>query len=89
MSEYVLTFDNTNMAVKAEKVLLQAGLKISVMPIVPQISVGCGIALRVKQDELERCCEVLAENKVDVFCVYERKAGEHGYEYSEIPKDLT
>ena len=84
MNEYVLTFDNTNMAVKAEKLLLQAGLKISVMPVVPQISAGCGIALRVKADELSQCRDILAENKVETLCIYERKAGEYGYEYIAI-----
>jgi len=84
MNEYVLTFDNTNMAVKAEKELLQAGLKISVMPIVPQISAGCGIALRIKPDELALCRETLAANKVDVLCIYERKAEGRSYEYSAL-----
>ncbi|MCL2674616.1 MAG: DUF3343 domain-containing protein [Defluviitaleaceae bacterium] len=88
MSEYVLTFDNTNMAVKAEKVLLQAGFKISVMPLVAQISAGCGIALRVKPNELEQCREVLAAKKVEISCIYERKAEGRSYEYSIVSKNI-
>ena len=82
--EYVLTFNSTNMAVKAEQLLLQAGLGISVMPIVPQISAGCGIALRVKPHELARCREVLAAAYVEISCIYERKIGGCGYEYSVV-----
>ncbi|MCL2853473.1 MAG: DUF3343 domain-containing protein [Defluviitaleaceae bacterium] len=83
-SEYVITFDTANHAVKAEQLLLRFGLNPSVMPVVPQIAAGCGIALRIKSHEMEQCREALAGANVAVSAVYERKAAERGYDYVRI-----
>ena len=85
ISEYVITFEGANQAVKAELKLVQAGLNPSVMPVVPQIAAGCGIALRIKPCELERCREALASADIAPSAVYERRAADYGFEYILVP----
>ena len=43
--EYVLTFKNTNFAIKSEQYLLVKKLHVSVIPLPSDISAGCGICL--------------------------------------------
>jgi len=81
MGEYVITFKRANHAVMAEQLLLDSGLLPSVMPVVPQIAAGCGIALRIKPEELSRCRQILAQSSVEIAAVYERRAAEHGFDY--------
>ena len=64
--------------------LTHAGVNLSVMPLVPQISAGCGIALRVDPSEIKRCLAFMASENVMPSAVYERKRGEDGYEYTEL-----
>ena len=64
--------------------LQEAGLRPGVMPVVPQIAAGCGLALRVKPGELELCRQVLACSDVDISAVYERIPAAHGFDYIEI-----
>jgi len=47
MSEYgIVLFDTTQAAIKAEKVLDQAGIKTKLIPVPRHISANCGISLR-------------------------------------------
>lgn len=47
MSEYgIVLFDMTQAAMKAEKVLDQAGIKTKLIPVPRHISSNCGISLR-------------------------------------------
>ena len=80
----MITFERANSAIKAEQLLRQAGVNSSVMPVVPQIAAGCGIALRIKPFDLEKCRETLTEAGVVILSVYERKADERGYDYVKI-----
>ena len=82
--EYVITFSGANHAVKAEHLLLLSGLNPSVMPVVPQIAEGCGIALRIKPHELALCREVLDATDIYPYAVYERSRADHSYVYAKI-----
>lgn len=45
--EYVLTFARTHDAMRAEQVLLAAGIAPGVMPLPSTIRAGCGLCLRI------------------------------------------
>jgi hypothetical protein len=82
--EYIITFKNTNFAIKAEQCLLEQKLQVGVLPLPSQISAGCGICLRVNQDEIKQALEALAGKSVDVQSLYSREAENGQYAYTEV-----
>ena len=55
MAEYsVVLFHSTAHAIRAEKVLQQAGFKIKMIPTPRQLSSDCGMALRFDRADEER-----------------------------------
>lgn len=67
---YVFTFNSTSAAIFAEQVLLQAAVKVKVMPLPSKIAAGCGIALRVSQNELTKAKQIIKENQVIIHAIY-------------------
>jgi hypothetical protein len=51
ITEMLYTFNTTHDAIAAEKALLDHGISVRVMPMPPQISAGCGIALRISRED--------------------------------------
>jgi len=62
----VVLFHSTAHAIRAEKVLLQAGLKIKMIPTPRQLSSDCGMALRFDRADEARVAGVLEEKKVPI-----------------------
>jgi hypothetical protein len=60
----VVLFHSTAHALRAEKVMSQAGFKIKMIPTPRQLSSDCGLALRFDRADGERVAAVLAENRV-------------------------
>ncbi len=55
----VITFSSTYGAIYAQKVLKEVA-PIQVMPVLREISLGCGIAVRFRPEDLERVAAALA-----------------------------
>ena len=67
MADYsVVLFHSTAHAIRAEKVLVQAGLRIKMIPTPRQISSNCGMALRFDPADGERVAITLQENRVPI-----------------------
>jgi hypothetical protein len=67
MSEYgVVLFHSTAHAIRAEKVLQQAGLEIKMIPTPRHLSSDCGMALRFDRALQARMAAILEENRVPV-----------------------
>ena len=60
ISNYVLSFGSTHLAMAADCALGGAGVSFTMLPTPRQISAGCGIALRLAPDALERALACLA-----------------------------
>jgi len=82
--EYIITFKNTNLAIKAEQCLLEQKLQIGVLPLPSQISAGCGICLRVKQDEINAALAALTDREIPNAGVYSRVTENGRYLYTEV-----
>jgi len=81
--EYIITFKNTNFAIKAEQCLLEQKLRISVMPLPSQVSAGCGICLRVKPDEIRPALEILAKKNIDEIGLFSRTEEDKRFVYAK------
>jgi hypothetical protein len=65
MDEYsVVLFHSASHALRAEKVLLEAGISNKMIPTPRQLSSNCGMALRFDSIDEEQVTRTLAEHKV-------------------------
>jgi hypothetical protein len=67
MAEYsVVLFHSTSHAIRAEKVLKEAGVVHKMIPTPRQLSSDCGMALRFDRADEEQVARTLAEHKVSI-----------------------
>jgi hypothetical protein len=67
MVEYgVVLFHSSSHALRAEKVLQQAGIVNKMIPTPRQLSSDCGMALRFDRADEEQVARALAEYKVPI-----------------------
>jgi hypothetical protein len=82
--EYVITFKNTNFAIKAEQCLLEKKLHVGVLPLPSQISAGCGICVRITQNEIKSALEILSDSSINEIGLYSRVSENGKYSYREV-----
>ncbi|MCL2139563.1 MAG: DUF3343 domain-containing protein [Treponema sp.] len=63
-AEAVFTFSGTNQVIQAEQIFLDAGLKVRVMPIPPEIQSGCGLCLRLPVPEINSAGDLLEKSGI-------------------------
>ena len=64
-SDYgIVLFDTTQAAIKAEKVINQAGIKIKMIPVPRHISANCGVSIRFDLPISDKIKSVLDKNNV-------------------------
>lgn len=56
----MITFPSTHDAIRAEQILVQTGLAVTLLPVPREISGDCGLALRLESDRLEESRLALA-----------------------------
>jgi len=66
----VITFPSTHYALKAEKVLEEAGLEIELIPVPRELSSSCGLAITILEEEEDKAVEILRENRVETEGVH-------------------
>ncbi len=54
-----MVFDSTNMALKAERALKDAGIPCSVIPTPREVTAECGIALLIRREWVEKAAGAL------------------------------
>ena len=62
---YLLAFSSTHHALEAEEILKEANYKITIIPIPPEITAGCGIAVKLSNNE-QQVLDLLAEAEVEI-----------------------
>jgi pyridoxine 5'-phosphate synthase PdxJ len=71
MSNGVILFHTTAMAMKAEKALNREGYQVTLVPTPRQFSSDCGIAVRFTAVSKEAVIEALEKNGVEVAGLHE------------------
>jgi len=70
--EYIFTFKNTNLAIKAEQCLLGRKLSVTVMPLPSQIRAGCGICLRISREDALPARQMLSDEGIDGMEIFSK-----------------
>lgn len=83
--DYIITFSNTNAAIKAERYLMAEHLQVRVMPLPSQIKAGCGICLRLPEKEIGCALKILSEHQIGGTGLYTRKDNELIYSSADNP----
>lgn len=71
MVQLILVFDSTHHAIAIEQALANAGFLRAVIPIPPSIQAGCGMAVRIEQDD----CGVSQEAAMATLARFAKEAG--------------
>lgn len=64
MEYYIITFNNTHGAIKAEKIIENTKIKFEIMPTPTEITKSCGICIRVSENEIESILELVDKGEI-------------------------
>lgn len=67
----VILFDSTRFAIRAEKLLKEAGFKIKVIPTPRKYSSNCGVSIAFSQEDEEAILSLLNEKAVPLVGPYD------------------
>lgn len=65
-----ITFTSTSQALKAEKVMKQAGAQFLTMPTPREVSTSCGLSIKVSPENVDKYYRMLLANRVSVEKVF-------------------
>lgn len=68
---YILTFNNTHEAMKAESVCLGSKLKVTMMPTPTYITKSCGISLKADIDIIGDLKGMIKDKKMEFKTIYQ------------------
>jgi hypothetical protein len=60
----IVLFETTQAAIKAEKVLNEAGIKIKLIPVPRHLSSNCGISIRFELSLMDNIKSVLSDSNI-------------------------
>ena len=67
----VILFHSTSHALRAEKVLLEAGISCKLIPVPRHLSSDCGVCVRVERADGEAACQTLEAARVEIEGIHE------------------
>lgn len=73
---YLLIFNNTHGAIKAESFLKSQGVNQRIMPTPTYITHSCGISIRLGEEEIGKVKEFIQEGRVEIKGLYVKEGGE-------------
>jgi len=68
---YILTFNNTHEAMKAESACVSEKIKVTMMPTPTYITKSCGISLKIDKDGLDNIKELVNSEKLTYKGIFE------------------
>lgn len=70
---YLVTFENTSTAIKAEADLKERGVQLAIMPTPTFITKSCGISIRVQADKGEEVKDILSSGEISYKAYYKKE----------------
>jgi len=80
--EYVFVFKSTHDSISTEKLLIKNGISVNIMSLPEKINSGCGICIRIKENDLIFSIELLNNNEIDFEGIYLKTVSKEGTDYS-------
>ena len=77
---HLVVFESVHRAIRAEQILLKAGLRVELLPTPREISASCGQSLSVPADALETLLKILEQEKIVFRGIYSARAGQRVFE---------
>jgi Protein of unknown function (DUF3343). len=74
---YILVFNNTQGAIKAEAYLKSQNIKVVIMPTPTHILKSCGISIKINKEDLEKTKNYIILDLIQIKAIYEKN--ELGY----------
>jgi len=69
---YVVTFQNTHEAMKAEREAIKNQIKVVVIPTPTYITKSCGISLKIQEENIQSIIELIKADSIKVKEVFVR-----------------
>jgi hypothetical protein len=76
----LIVFESVHQAIRAEQLLLKAGLQVELLPTPREISFSCGQSLSFQPDDFDIAREILQREKVAFRGIYSVQPGHRVYE---------
>lgn len=70
MEYLIIVFDTTGFAMQAESFFKTKSIKYEIMPTPREISLSCGISIRLDSSNLDFLIECIRENKIHVKNIF-------------------
>lgn len=74
--EIVITFSTTSRSIAADNLLNNNAVPYSVMPLPGSIGAGCGICVRIKEENLDKTLSLFKKDKLEYEGLYEKLASD-------------
>jgi len=68
----IVTFDSVHYTIKADSLLSPLNFVYQVVTVPKYISADCGMAIEVKEDNLEHVCEILNQHSIK-YKIYDKQ----------------
>lgn len=68
---YVVSFDSTHHAIRAEKLFKDSNLNVRMMPTPREITASCGLSIRFEEANLKEVEEIISNEELAVKGKYE------------------
>lgn len=81
---YILTFKNTNLVIKAEQCLKKCNISNTVLPLPSQLKAGCGLCLKVVSCDIKYALKTLVNEKIDELALFSFDEKEQKPSFVEI-----
>ncbi|MGL4731345.1 MAG: DUF3343 domain-containing protein [Clostridium sp.] len=75
---YILVFNNTHEAMKAESVCKSENIKPTMMPTPSYITKSCGISLKVNEDQIENIKQLIKNEKLTIKSMFMKDGASYG-----------
>lgn len=67
---YIISFNSTHQAIKAEKILEDEGLDIVAMPTPRGITASCGLSIKFDFNDLDRVVSLMDDSNIERRGIY-------------------
>lgn len=69
---YIVTFQNTHEAMKAEREAIKQKIKLTVIPTPTYITKSCGISLKIDEENIQNIIKLINEETIAVKEIFVR-----------------